>query len=79
MTCIFWHLLLLQAQLEAPLPAGLARQKLQQICSAELAREAERASMLRRVADEGDRQRLLHMFEHERHSAMILMQQLQLQ
>lgn len=60
-------------------PAGLARQKLQQILAAELAREGERAAMLQGVADEGDKQRLLHMFEQERHSAMILMQRLQLQ
>ena len=78
--CISCHLLLLpQAQREAPPPAGLARQKLQQILAAELAREGERAAMLWGVADEEDRRRLQHMFEQERHSAMVLMQQLQLQ
>ena len=77
---LLWHLLLPlpQAQRrEAPPPAGLARQKLQQILAAELAREGERAALLRGVADEGDRRRLLRMFEQERHSAMVLMQQLQ--
>jgi hypothetical protein len=81
--CVFCHLLLVllppQAQREAPPPAGLARHKLQQILAAELAREGERAALLRGVADEGDRRRLQHMFEQERHSAMVLMQQLQLQ
>lgn len=67
------------AQQAPPLAPPVAREKLQQILQAELAREAERAVVLRGVADEADRRRLVHFFEMERANAMSLMQRLQQQ
>lgn len=61
------------------LEASTARRKLQRVLEVEMAREAERAVLLRTVAGEADRRRLLHFFETERANAMDLMQHLQQQ
>lgn len=61
------------------LSASQVREKLQRVLAMEMAREAERAAVLRGVQQDRDRTRLLHFFEVERCNAMAVMQQLQQQ